>query len=399
MNQLIPITQLALPIPAAMSDLAWQQAGTAAPVAQRWNVYLNRIATQLLTEYLVEDFPDLRVGVASLQENRSEDGIWQFFNGSVLQLNAKRVVLLPTKTIDNSELIIPQEWVDIPAWAGDYFLAVQIDPDAQLLHCWGYTTHQMMKSQARYDANDRTYHLDADDLIADVSGLWVVQQLNPDEITQTAIAPLVAVATTQAENLLQRLATIPNPRLEIPFGLWGALIGDRNWRQRLVAIRQGAAAPSIELTTTVNRLGDWMQNIFASGWQAVEDFWSEDAELALRQPETVTPTVRRVKAIQLPDRVLLLLLAVASETDDSLSERLHQRLEIKVKLRSSDRTDILPAGVTLELLAGDDRVLQSVTTRDRDNAIKLPRFRSTAGTEFKLQVRSDTTIFCESFLV
>lgn len=376
MNHLIPITQLALPIPTAMSDLAWQQAGTAGSIDQRWNVYLNRIATQLLTEYLVEDFPDLR--------DRSEDGIWQFFNGSVLELNAKRIVLLPTKTIDNSELIIPQEWVDIPAWAGDYFLAVQIDPDAQLLHCWGYTTHQMMKSTARYEAIDRTYHLDAHNLIPDVSGLWVIQQINPDEVTQTAIVPLVAVATTQAENLLQRLATVANPRLEIPFSLWGALIGDRTWRQRLTNLSQGAP-------TSVNRLGDWMQNVFASGWQAVEDFLNEDAELALRQSATATPTVRRVKAIQLPDRVLLLLLAVEVESDDLLG--------IKVKLRSIDRTETLPPGVTLELLTNDNEVLQSVTTRDRDNAIKLPRFRSTAGTEFKLQVRSDTTIFCESFLV
>ena len=382
MNQLIPITQLALPIPEAMSDLAWQQAGTAVPLAQRWNVYLNRIATQLLTDYLVEDFPDLR--------DRSEDGMWQFFNGSVLQLNAKRVVLLPTKTIDNSELIIPQEWVDIPDWAGDYFLAVQIDPDAQLLHCWGYTTHQMMKERSRYDATDRTYHLDAHHLIPDVSGLWVVQQLNPDEVTQTAIAPLVTVATIQAENLLARLATVANPRLEIPFGLWGALIGEGSWRQRLGSIRQGTFTPGIELSTSVNRLGDWMQNVFAVGWQAVEDFWSEEAELALRQAETSTPTVRRLKAIQLPDRVLFLLLAVEVADDE--------RLVIKIELRSSNR-QTLPPGMILELLNSDDRVLQSTTARDLDNAIKLPRFRSNTGTEFKLQVRSDTTIFCESFLV
>ncbi len=176
--ELIPITQLALPIPAPMSDRAWQQAQANRTIEARWNSYLNQIASQTIAADLAVDFPQIR---------RSPDSdTWQFVNGSVLELNGKRIVLLPSKTIDRSELVIPQEWVDIPTWASDYFLAVQIDPDAEMLHCWGYTTHQMMKSRARYDARDRTYHLDAHHLIADVSCLWVVQQLNPREVTQTS---------------------------------------------------------------------------------------------------------------------------------------------------------------------------------------------------------------------
>jgi hypothetical protein len=389
MSQLIPITQLALPIPAPLSELAWQQAQAYRSIPTTWNVYLNRIATELLSEYIREDFPDLGVGVASLQENRSVDNLWQFVNGSGLALNHKRLLLLPAKAIDNSELEIPQEWVDIPALAGDYFLAVQIDPDAELLHCWGYTTHQMLKAKARYDSIDRTYHLDAHHLIADVSGLWVIQQLNPQEVTQTEIVPLPAVEAVRAENLLQRLGSVPNPRLEIPFELWGALISDRAWKERLVALRQGEAAPQ----TTVNRLSGWLQNVFAAGWQAVEDFVGEDASLGLafRQPEAATATMRRVKAVQLPDRVLFLVLSVSPAADN--------RLEIQVQLRSHDLNTTLPAGLTLELLSGEDEVMRSVTTRDLDNAIVLPRFRSTLGMEFKLQVRSGEVTWCESFVV
>ncbi len=65
------------------------------------------------------DFPQIRIS--------PDSDTWQFVNGSVLELNGKRIVLLPSKAIDRSELVIPQEWVDIPAWAGDYFMAVQID--------------------------------------------------------------------------------------------------------------------------------------------------------------------------------------------------------------------------------------------------------------------------------
>jgi hypothetical protein len=389
MSQLIPIAQLALPIPASLSELAWEQAQADGSIAATWNVYLNRIATELLTEYIREDFPDLGVGVASLQENRSVDNLWQFVNGSVLELNDKRLLLLPSKAIDNSELEIPQEWVDIPALAVDYFLAVQIDPDAELLHCWGYTTHQMLESKARYDSIDRTYRLDAHHLIADVSGLWAIQQLNPQEVTQSEIAPLPAVEAVRAENLLHRLASVPDPRLEIPFELWGALISDRAWRLRLVALRQGASAPQ----PTVNRLSDWLQNVFAAGWQAVEDFWGEDDRLGLafRQSEASTATMRRVKALQLPDRGLLLMLSISPAADE--------RWEIQIQLRADDLNATLPADVTLELLSGEDEVMRSVTSRELDNAIVLPRFRSTVGMEFKLQVRSGEVTLSEAFVV
>jgi Protein of unknown function (DUF1822) len=383
--ELTPITQLALPISPAMSDLAWQQAQAYQSVEARWNAYLNQIASQSIAADLAIDFPQIRIS--------PDSDTWQFVNGSVLELNGKRIVLLPSKAIDHSELVIPQEWVDIPTWAADYFIGVQIDPDTEMLHCWGYTTHHMMKARAKYDASDRTYSLDAHHLIADISGLWVIQQLNPREVTQTAIAPLSSVAAIQAENLLQRLATVPNPRLEIPFELWGALVSDRQWRQQLVELRQGATSLQTDLTIATTRLGGWLQNAFSNGWQAVADFLGEDAELALafRQTATPTSTVRRIKALQLDDRMLLLLVSVEPEADE--------RLGIGIQLRSIDSTETLPTDLTLTLLSSDDEVMRSVVTRDRDNAIQLPRFRLNSGIEFKIQVQLGTMTVVESFLV
>jgi Protein of unknown function (DUF1822) len=381
MIQLIPITQLALPIPVPMSDLAWQQAQAYQTSEARWNFYLNQVATQLLHEYLQEDFPQIRIW--------AEPNIWQFISGSVLELNAKRIVLLPSRSIDHSELVIAQEWLDIPDWAGDYFMPIQIDPDTETLHCWGYLTHQMMKSQARYDARDRTYQLDAHHLITDVSGLWAIQQLNPTEVTQAEIAPLTSVGTVQAENLRQRLATVPNPRLEIPFALWGALMSDRQWRQQLVQLRQGETS----LVPVANQLNGWFQQVFAAGWQAVGDFLGEgELAVALRQTAAPASIVQRVKALELPNnRVLLLLVSIEPESDE--------RLGVQVQLRGLDRTSTLPPDLTLALLSSDDEVVRSITTRDQDNAIQLPRFRSNSGTGFKIQVQSGTTTFCESFLV
>jgi Protein of unknown function (DUF1822) len=374
MIQLIPMTQLALSIPAPMSDLAWQQAQANLTSEARWNFYLNQIATQLLYEYLQVDFPQIRIW--------AETNIWQFVSGSVLELNGKRIVLLPSRSIDNSELVIAQEWLDLPDWAGDYFIPIQID-------CWGYLTHQMMKSQARYDARDRTYHLDGHHLITDLAGLWVIQQLNPTEVTQAEIVPLASVGAVQSENLRNRLATVPNPRLEIPFALWGALVSDRQWRQQLAQLRQGET----NLDPVANRLNGWLQQVFAAGWQAVEDLLGEgELAVALRQTATSELVVRRVKALILPDdRVLLLLISIEPESDE--------RLGIQVQLRGLDRTSTLPPDLTLALLSSDDAMVRSITTRDRDDAIQLPRFRSNAGTGFKIQVQFGTTTFCESFLV
>jgi Protein of unknown function (DUF1822) len=391
-QDLIPITQLILPIPETINQFAWQQSRAYRSIDAQWHVYLNQIAAQVLLSDLQTDFP-----TATLAPDQSR--LWPLVNGTVLQLNQKRLVLIPDKAIDQSELVIPQEWVDSPDCAGDYFLAVRIDPDEELLHCWGYVTHQRLKAKAQYAPDDRTYRLDAHHVIPDMSALWVVQQLNPTEVTQAAIAPLAAVSPAQAENLLQRLVNARIPRLEIPFALWGALITDRAWRDRLVALRQGETSLATEIAAATTQLSGWMQNAFTTGWQAVEDFFGSDAELAFALRQTAAapavPTVRRVKALRLPEQLLLLLLTVEPDADG--------RMGIQVQLRASDRIQLIPADLSLELVSSHGDVVQSVQAREQDNAIQLPRFRSAIGTQFSIQVRwagmPPEFTFSEAFVV
>ncbi|ESA35287.1 hypothetical protein N836_12990 [Leptolyngbya sp. Heron Island J] len=51
--------------------------------------------------------------------------------GSGVTLGAKRIVLLLGDMSDVDGFELPQAWVDIPAWAVDYYLAIQIDPENQ----------------------------------------------------------------------------------------------------------------------------------------------------------------------------------------------------------------------------------------------------------------------------
>jgi hypothetical protein len=401
-QDLIPITQLGLPIPNQLSDFAWQQGQLYRSSESQWNIYLNQIAGQLLWQELQTDFADV-----TWWDNpppHQSTLLWQFVQGTVLELNQKRLVLLPDRTIDRSELVIPQEWVDIPTWAGDYFLAVQIDPDEQFLHCWGYATHQQIKAKAQYLPDDRTYRLDAHDLIADIGALWVVQQLNPTEVTQAVIAPLPVVTPAAAANWLHYLGNVPTPRLAMPFEPWGALLVDPAWLQRLAAMRPTVAAVKSAITPAqtmpfATQLNDWLQNILTPGWQAIEDWLGNDTELglALRQspPLAAAPMsmVRRCKVLRLPEQVLLLL-TVEIDPDGLMG--------IQVQLRVADRDQTIPANLSLELVGRDGKIVQAVQARQQDNAIQLPRFRSPTGTPFSIQVqlnrRSPELTFSESFV-
>jgi hypothetical protein len=404
-TSLTPMPHWVLPISDEVAQQAWQisqsQASTSPEIQSKelqWNSYLNQVALAVLMPDLKEDFP----GISVWPNQQAVAAIWQFINGTVLTVNGKRLVLLPSKALDCSELTIPAEWMDCPELAGDYFLAVQIDSDEQLLTCWGYTTHQTIQAKGQYSADDRTYSLDGCYVIPDLSALAIVQQLNPTEATQGAIAPLAAVAPAQAENLLQRLVEVRVPRLEIPFALWGALFSDRLWRQRLAEMRQGdlsLATSMINATTQLSeQLSGWMQNLFSTGWQAVEEFFGDEAELAFafRQTSTAPSSmIRRVKALRfsedLTDTLFLLLMTIEPESDG--------RFGIQVQLRASERTAILPENLSLALISSTGMVVQFVQARQQDNAIQLPKFKSSSGTAFSIQVELEQMTTSELFVV
>jgi hypothetical protein len=143
---------------------------------------------------------------------------WEFVNGTAITCEGRRFVLIPTAAIDLEELRVPQEWVDIPSWVADYYLAVQVNPNGSWVTIYGYTTHEQLKTKGVYDAGDRAYCLDENDLIQDINVLWIARQLCPDEILRGSVAPLPKLPLAQAENLLQRLGnpTVVFPRVAIP---------------------------------------------------------------------------------------------------------------------------------------------------------------------------------------
>ena len=202
--------------------------------------WLNQICLQAFLPWFREEIaPD-----AELANSRNTlPSFWEVVNGTAIAFDNYRLILIPTLAIDNDELRVPQEWVDIPQWVADYYVAVGVNPDDGWIEICGYTTHHKLKTQGIYDFSDRTYSIDSEDLIQDLNVLWVTHQVNSSEILRAEVPSLSPISPTQGSNLLARLGNpeVKFPRLAVPFPLYGALLARDNWREKLSQLRQGRA--------------------------------------------------------------------------------------------------------------------------------------------------------------
>jgi len=258
-------TQIWLEFSAQQQNQAWEKSQSFSLASSRWNAYLNQICLITVLPWLQEEYvPRAKVW----PNNPALSSFWEMVNGTAIVLDNTRFVLIPSEAIDQSELQVPQEWVDIPSWIADYYLAVQINPDDRCVVIWGYATHKQLK-QGFYDVSDRTYSLPQENLIHDLNVLWVARQLATEEITRAEVTPLAILPQAQAENLLQRLGNpaIIEPRLAVPFELWGALLEHGGLRQQLSSRRMGLPAQQSIVNWLRTEVSEIAQQI---GWKKIE---------------------------------------------------------------------------------------------------------------------------------
>ncbi len=385
-------TQLWLEISPKTMDECWQQSQRSQASA-RWRAYLNHLGFQVFLQWLRSEWtPE----ATAWPNAASLPSFWELVNGTAIGMGKTRLVLIPTEAIDEDEIRVPQEWVDIPEWVADYYLATQINPDEKWVRIWGYTTHQQLKTKGYYSVKDRSYCLEGDDVLQDLNVLWVARQLCREESTREAVAPLPSLSAAQAENLLQRLGNpeITFPRLAVPFPLWGALLKNEGWRQRLYQQRSGKVSPEQVLV----QLNQWFENIFEAGWQSLETLFAESPNLVFsfqRASSLSEPSLKRVKLIDLGDQLenqaVLLLVAVAPAAGEKVG--------IRVQLHPEPGTRYLPAQLRLTLLTPSGESLKSVEAGSEDNYIQLQRFRCARGFRFSLQITLDDLSIMEDFVV
>jgi hypothetical protein len=295
--------------------------------------YLNQICLDTFLPWIREE-----QGInAKVWPNRNAlPSIWEVVNGSAIVAGQTRIVLIPTEAIDLDQITVFQEWIDIPSWAADYYVLIQVDSDDDYIRIAGYTTHQQLKTEGQYNADDRTYNLNTEALVSDINVLWLSQQFCAPTELRSAIAPLAPIGQTQADNLLNRLgiADVVWPRLQVPFVLWAGLVEHGGWRQRLYDRRQGQAA-----TTTVTQ---WLQTGLSQlaaqiGWQQGE---LRPVPLGVRTADSAAnPYISRT-------------LTIAGNTYELriLSRQEGDRPIWRFELVSQG---LIPAGVTLRLLTED----------------------------------------------
>ena len=258
-------TQLVLELSPVTLDKAWshQKAGNS---SSQWQKYLNQVALDTFLPWLqTEEDATAKVGF----DAATQEDIWEVVNGTLINIDGAKIVLIPTEVEDLSELRVPQEWIDIPEWTADYYLAVQVSVDNGFIRVWSYATHQQLKNNGNFSYSDRSYSLTDDELITDMDVLWVARELCPSEATQAAVEPINTLAEDRAENLITRLGSQAEllPRLAVPFTTWAALIQNKTWCRRLAATRQSKTAK----TPVMQWLKQGVSNIASElGWRQIE---------------------------------------------------------------------------------------------------------------------------------
>jgi hypothetical protein len=221
--------QICLPIPKEAQIEIWDKLQGYSYPAAKWTAYLNRLSLEFIIPYFKQEY-DCEIALAAIPKN--PDSVWEYVTGFALAVDGKRVIVIPDET-DSDEFSIPCEWVDIPEWAGEYYLAVQIRPDSGWLRVFGFATHQQIKQKAECDRVMRTYTLSQEQIIDDIEVLLTSLAIasNP----KVEVPALTAIGEPQQNQYLAALKQpkLYSPRLDLSADHWATFLSDDDLRETL----------------------------------------------------------------------------------------------------------------------------------------------------------------------
>jgi hypothetical protein len=265
--------------------------------------YSNRYAkSQAFLNYLCQvsfqDWMQIKYELKNVEKSSPE--LWEFISGFSIQVNNKKLVLIPSDSRDIEGFSIEQEWIDIPSLAADFYLPVQVNIEERCLHIWGFISRVDVKKYAFYHPRSRKYLIDRNYLLDDFDILRDCCQFGESE--KGTIDPLPLLSAEEAIELIQELSQPSNysPRLNLSFEKWGALLNTNQWLEQLVYER---------IEARVITLSSWFKNLFPLRSQAIEiSTENTPKRLAFLAPitEKITPlstddiqaTVRQLYASQ-----------------------------------------------------------------------------------------------------
>ncbi len=251
--------QIDISVPISLQQSGWQHSQQFCTSANQWQGYLNYLCLGVSLSWLSTTFSscDFYSPEQMVQEQQIAN-VWELVDGSIVTIphwgrsgkRQCRLCLLPHTSYDRSELRVPREWVEIPSWVADYYLAVHIDLDREAAIIWGYGTHAQIQQLGIYDDFDRTYCLDADLISQDLSLLSLAEQIVTPPATRGLTGSIDHLSADRLNLYLTDWSCrqLAIPRLEIceaDFPHWLSLLANNTWRQELVERRLGMRTPLI----------------------------------------------------------------------------------------------------------------------------------------------------------
>ena len=300
----------------------------------RWNAYINYLGLDGFREILSQeiDLNEKSLIISPLPELSS---LWEFFNGTKIRLENTNIVLIPSEASNFAKLEVPQEWIDIPTLAAQYYVALQVNLEDQWIQVLGVTTHQTLKQDGQYDLLKRIYSLDCQHLFS-LNVMFISQKLHLE--TSSQISSLPKLSADLARTLLEKLGkpTPYSPRLELPFAQWGALLENEQWRTALYQKRQAS------LVSVLPRIQEWLKRNFA---EAMQVGWTPELTPVFRTTNIVKQSLIDKLQLTQDEREMIAIAEKLGEIEPTNSEAI-QGL-IKLIQTTADETNRWDAALVL----------------------------------------------------
>jgi hypothetical protein len=342
---------------------------------------LNQICEAVILPYMHEFLP--HVSRFNLQ-----DELWSLgLNGIGLESDQVRLVFLCSEAWDLDALQVPQEWVDIPDFVADYYVAVQVDLEDAWVRLWGGTTHKTLKEQGHFNAGRRTYTLERSFLTEALSSIWLQQKHFPQTARRGEVLPLVAPnldQLTQAWDTMNAPLSLLALR-QIAFPVWASILTRPEWRQRAIAhlnpTHQFSPDPIVQLS-------QWFDHQFEQGWQAINQLINPELVGAFMDTQ-----IKRAKLIDLGVELLgcqVTLMMTVSATEQGMS--------VQASVYPTGEQLVLPPNLQLQILDEAGNIFKAVTSRSDDEFIRY-RFDAEMGDRFTIQVVLGSACIAEQFQI
>jgi Protein of unknown function (DUF1822) len=321
---------------------AWQKSqSNLSNAVSKSNAFLNYITLHSLLSYFQGQIPTTPLskggnfptqGGFSIFKEDSLYSIWEFVNGTVLEYQGYRLLLLPENS-DHSDFYIPQEWVNIPSWNCDYFIFVQVNLDDNLLTVKGYINYaDLMRShhlQDLYHPQERVYLMKQKYLSEDITDLI-------DDLTNN-IPPLTKGELEEDQKLEllsdEMLAKLSDrylfyPRLEILFDQWKQLLSNDLARKDLYNRR------------IAHRFNDWIKGDYPVNWfvPVVARRMSISPAENQQKPTELT----KIFDFNWQNTVFKIMLIITLTKDDDI-------IKVRVQVKPYQENEILPLEVEVKL--------------------------------------------------